>query len=175
MRAPLTETTATLSKVPASPARTLSQEGLLAGTWGAATMTLWFLLLDGVAGHPLYTPNMLGTALFHGGGGLMPAAHSAVSLGLVGAFTATHWLLFALLGALAAGLLALAEQHPNLGFGVLLGFVLATAGLVGGAMLFAEPVLHGLAWPAVLLGHLGAVGAMGGSLCRRHAPLVIYP
>jgi hypothetical protein len=94
---------------------------------------------------------------------------------MVGAFTATYWLLCVLLGALAARLLALAAQEPNLGFGVLLGFVLATAGLVGGAMLFAEPVLHGLAWPAVGLGHLGAVGAMGGSLWRRHAPLVIYP
>lgn len=175
MRASVTETTATLSKVHASPARTLFQEGLLAGTWGAATMTLWFLLLDVVVGHPLYTPNRLGTALFHGGGGLLPAAHGAVSLGMVGACTATHWLMFVLLGALAAGLLALVEQEPNLGFGVLLGFVLATAGLVAGAMLFAEPVLHGLAWPAVVLGHLGAVGAMGGYLWRRHASLVIYP
>ena len=175
MRAPVTETTLTLSKVPASPARTLLQEGLLAGTWGAATLTLWCLLLDGVAGHPLSTPHRLGTALFHGADGLLPAAHGAVSLGLVGAFTATHWLLFVLLGALAAGLLALAEQEPNLGFRVLLFFVLATAGLVGGVMLFAEPVLQGFAWPAVLLGHLGAVGAMGGYLWRRHAPLVIYP
>jgi hypothetical protein len=175
MRAPVTETTATLSKVHASPARTLFQEGLLAGTWGTATMTFWFLLLDGVAGHPLYTPNRLGTALFHGGGGQMPSAHSAFSLRMVGAFTATYRLLCVLQGAQAAGLLALAAQEPNLGFGVLLFLVLTTAGLVGGAMLCAEPVLQGLAWPAVLLGHLGAVGAMGGSLWRQHAPLVIYP
>jgi len=153
----------------------LSQEGMMAGTWGAATMTLWFLLLDLVAGHPLSTPHRLGTALFHGGGGLLPSAPVAVSLGLVGAFTATHWLVCALLGALAALLLALAEQNPNLGFGVLLCLVLATAGLVGGAMMCAEPVLHALAWPVILMGPLVAAGAMGGYLWRRHAHMVIYP
>jgi hypothetical protein len=102
-------------------------------------------------------------------------APGAVSLGLVGAFTATYWLGFALLGALAAWLLARAEHNPNLGFGVLLFLVLATAGLVGGAMLCAEPVLQAHAWPAVLMGTLGAAGAMGGYLWRRHTSMVIYP
>src|SRR5947209_18455068 len=64
MTAPLTETTATLSKVQAPKALKLSWEGIIAGTWGAATITLWFVLLDVWAGHPLSTPNMLGTALF---------------------------------------------------------------------------------------------------------------
>jgi len=153
----------------------LSQEGMMAGTWGAATMTLWFLLLNLLAGHPLSTPHRLGTALFHGGGGLLPSAPVAVSLGLVGAFTALYWLVFALMGALASWLLARAEHNPNLGFGVLLGFVLFTGGFVGGAMMVAEPVLQAHAWPSVLLGHLVALGAMGGSLWRRHAQMVIYP
>ena len=172
MTAPLTETT---SKVQASKAIKLSQEGIMAGTCGAATFTLWFLGLDVLAGHPLYTPTMLGTALFKGWGGMTPAAHVECSLGLVGAFTALHWLVFELLGALAALLLALAESNPNLGFGVLLCFVLSAEGLVGGAMMFAEPVLHALAWQSVLIGHLVAVGAMGGYLWRRHAHMVIYP
>src|SRR5215475_13348300 len=80
MTAPLTETTSTLSKVQASKAIKLSQEGIIAGTCGAATITLWFLLIDVWAGHPLYTPNMLGTALFKGPSGLLPAAPGEVSL-----------------------------------------------------------------------------------------------
>jgi hypothetical protein len=178
MTAPLSETTSTistLSQIQTSKAIKLSQEGMIAGTCGAVTITLWFLLLDVLAGHPLYTPNMLGTALFQGGGGLMPSAHVEFSLGIVGAFTATHWLVFELIGALASLLLALAEQNPNLGFGVLLCFVLATEGLVGGAMMFAEPVLHALAWQSVLIGNLGAAVAMGAYLWRRHAYMVIYP
>ena len=175
MTAPLTETTATLSKVQASQAIKLSREGLIAGTWGAATITFWFLLLDVWAGHPLYTPNMLGTALFKGGSGFMPSAHVELSLGIVGAFTAIHWLAFELIGVLASLLLAVAERNPNLGFSVLLCFVLATEGLMGGAMMFAEPVLHAFAWQSVLLGHLVAVAAMGGYLWRRHAHMVIYP
>ena len=172
MTAPLTETT---SKVQASKAIKLSQEGIIAGTCGAATITLWFVLLDVWAGHPLYTPTMLGTALFKGTSGLLPAAPGEVSLGMVGAFTALHWLVFELLGALASVLLVLAEHNPNLGFGVLLCFVLSTDGLMGGAMMFAEPVLHAFAWQSVLIGHLVAAGAMGGYLWRRHAHMVIYP
>ncbi len=175
MTAPLTETTSALSKVQASKTIKWSQEGMIAGTWGAATITLWFLLLDVLAGHPLYTPHMLGTALFKGGSGLMSSAHVELSLGMLGAFTTLHWLTFELIGALASLLLALAEHNPNLGFGVLLFFVLALGGLVGGTMMIAEPVLHAHAWQSVLVGHLVAAGAMGGYLWRRHAHMVIYP
>jgi len=175
MIAPLTETTTALSKVQASKAIKLSREGIIAGTCGAATITLWFLLLDMLAGHPLYTPNMLGMALFKGGSGLVSSAHVELSLKIVGAFTALHWLAFELIGALASLLLVLAEHNPNLGFGVLLCFVLSAEGLMGGAMMFAEPVLHALAWQSVLVGNLVAAGAMGGYLWRRHASMVIYP
>ena len=59
----------------------LYQEGIIAGTLGAATIALWFLVLDILAGRPLYTPNVLGTALFTGRGGLVPLAHVEISLG----------------------------------------------------------------------------------------------
>jgi hypothetical protein len=153
----------------------LYQEGIIAGTCGAATIALWFLLLDVLAGHPLYTPNMLGTALFKGGEGGVPPAHLQFSLGMVVAFTALHWLAFVLTDALAARLLVLAEHNPNLGFGVLLFFALLTGGFVAGAMMFAEPVLHALAWQSVLVGNLLAAIVMGGYLWRRHAHMVIYP
>src|SRR5215471_6789311 len=82
-----------------TPARlTLSQEGIIAGTCGAATIALWFLLLDVLAGHPLYTPYMLGMALFRGRSVLAPSAHLTFSLGIVIAFTALHWLAFVLTG-----------------------------------------------------------------------------
>jgi hypothetical protein len=175
MTAPFTETTAAWPHRQASEAIKLYQEGMMAGTWGAATLSLWFLILDMLAGHPLFTPQVLGTALFKGGGGVVPPAQVELSLGIVIAFTALHWLAFALIGGLASRLLGLADHNPNLGFGVLLLFVLFEGGFLGGAMLFAEPVLHTLAWQSVLVGNLLAAVAMGGYLWRRHSSMVMYP
>ena len=105
----------------------------------------------------------------------MPPAPVAISLGLVGAFTGIYWLAFALIGSLASRLLSLAEHNPNLGFGVLLLFVLFEVWFLGEDMMFAEPVLHALAWQSVLVGNLFAAVAMGGYLWRRHPHMVIYP
>jgi hypothetical protein len=175
MAAPLTETTSAWPPSQASEALTLYQEGMMAGIWGAATLSLWFLILDVLAGHPLSTPHVLGTALFKGGGELVPPAQVEFSLGIVGAFTGLYWLAFALIGGLASRLLGRAEHNPNLGFGVLLLFILFEGGFLGGAMMFAEPVLHALAWQSVLVGNLFAAVAMGGYLWRRHPHIVMYP
>ena len=105
----------------------------------------------------------------------MPPAQVEISLGIVGVFTGLHWLAFALMGSLASRLLGLAEHNPNLGFGVLLLFVLFESGFLGGAIMVAEPVLHALAWPSVLVGNLLAAVAMGGYLWRRHPHMVMYP
>jgi len=175
MTAPFTGTTAPRSEGHTAEVVRLYQQGIIAGTLGAATIALWFLILDILAGRPLYTPNVLGIALFKGTGGLVPPAYVEISLGIVVAFTAIHWLAFALIGCLASRLLGLAEHNPNLGFGVLLLFVLFEGGFLSAAMLFAEPVLHALAWQSVLIGNLLAALAMGGYLWRRHPHLVMYP
>jgi hypothetical protein len=175
MTAPFIGTTAPRSDGHVAEVVRLYQEGIIAETLGAATIALWFLVLDILAGRPLYTPNVLGTALFKGTGGLVPPAYIEISLGIVVAFTAVHWLVFALIGGLASRLLGLVEHNPNLGFGVLLLFVLFEGGFVSAAMLFAEPVLHALAWQSVLIGNLLAALVMGGYLWRRHPHIVMYP
>jgi hypothetical protein len=169
------ETTVTWSDGQALKASRLYRDGLIAGTLGAVTLALWFLLLDLLQGSPLYTPNVLGTALFHGGVGLDMPAQLPIAPGRVIAFTGVHWLAFAVIGVAASWLLGLAERNPNLGFGVLLLFVLFEGGFLGAAMMFAEPVLHALAWKAVLIGNLLAAVAMGGYLWRRHAHMAINP
>jgi len=175
MTVPFTETTSAWPHSQASETLKLYQEGMMAGTCGAATLSLWFFILDLLAGHPLSTPHVLGTALFKGGWGFVPSAQVEFSLGIVVAFTGLHWLAFALIGGLASRLLGLAEHNPNLGFGVLLLFVLFEGGFLGGAMMFAEPVLHALAWQSVLVGNLFAAVTMGGYLWHRHPSMVIYP
>lgn len=90
-------------------------------------------------------------------------------------YTWVHMLAFCVIGGVASRLLRLAEKNPNLGFGILLLFVFLEFGFTGIAFLFAEEVLHALAWPAVLVGNLLAAAAVGAYFWRRHPDLVIWP
>lgn len=150
-------------------------EGIVAGLLGAATVALWFLALDGVAGRPLHTPTLLGTALFRGGTGLASPETVPVSLEMVVLYTWVHALVFCVIGGVAARLLAVAERQPNAGFGILLLFVVLAFGFLVVALIFAEPILHALTWPAILGGNLLAAVAMGVYFWRRHPDLEIFP
>lgn len=154
---------------------TLYQQGIVAGTLGAATIALWFLVLDTIAGRPLYTPTVLGMALFRGGAGLDAPGTLPVSGDMVVAFTWVHVLIFVVVGGMASHLLAAAERMPNLGFGVVILFVVFEFGFIAVTMIFAEPALHALAWPAILVGNTLAATVMCTYLWRRHPNLKIEP
>jgi hypothetical protein len=150
-------------------------EGLTVGLLGAATIALWFLALDTLAGRPLYTPTVLGTALFHGGRGLDSPGTLPISFETVVSFTWVHVLAFLLIGMGAAKLIDLAERNPSFGFGLVLMFVVFQYGFLQVSMILAEPVLHALAWPQVMAGNLMAALVMSVTLWRRHPKLVIEP
>ena len=160
---------------PVTDVSRLHQEGFLAGLVGAATVALWFLLVDALNGRPLYTPTVLGTALFRHGAGLGSPETLPISFEMVWMFTWVHGLVFAAIGGLAARLLALAERNPSFGFGILLLFVVFEFGFVLTSQVIAESVLDALAWPAVLTGNLLAAAAMAAVLWRRHPRLDILP
>ena len=138
---------------------TIYLDGLIAGIIGAAVIAIWFLFLDTVSGLPFYAPTVLGTALFLGPEDLASTEAVQLSLNLTLMYTWVHVLAFVMLGEIAAYLLFLTGQNPNLGFCIFL-FTLLELGFVGIVFVFAEPVLDQLAWPAVLLGNLLAAGAM---------------
>ena len=164
--------------LPASPTAELSQlyqEGIIAGIIGAGTIAIWFLILDAINGRPLYTPTVLGTALFKGGEGLASPESLAVNLDMVLMFTWVHGLVFIIIGGVASRLLGLAEHNPNIGFGILLLFVGFEFGFVAVNMAFAEAVLRVLAWQAVLVGNLLAAAAMSGYFWQRHPNLTVSP
>jgi hypothetical protein len=150
-------------------------EGLVAGLVGAATVALWFLVLDVIAGRPLHTPTILGTALFRGGQGLASPETVPVSMEMVVLYTWVHALVFCVIGGVAARLLAVAERQPNAGFGILLLFVVLAFGFLMVTLIFAEPVLRALTWPAILGGNLLAAVTMGVYFRRRHPGLEIFP
>ena len=150
-------------------------EGIRAGLVGASVIALWFLLVDTFAGRPLYTPTVLGAALFHGGAGIENESAVTPSLELVAGFTWVHYLVFMLIGIGAARLMALAERNPSLGFGIVLFFAIFEFGFLLASMVFAEGVLQRLAWPAVVVGNLLAAIGMGVVLWRGHRQLDIQP
>jgi hypothetical protein len=94
---------------------------------------------------------------------------------LVVFYTWVHGLVFCVVGGLAAKLLSIAERDVNFGFGILLLFVIFEFGFVAAAMVFAEPILRTLAWPAVLVGNLLAATAMAVYFWRHHPKLMIAP
>ncbi len=153
----------------------LYREGIVAGVIGAATIAIWFLILDTISGRPLYTPTVLGTALFRRAEGPASLETLPVSIEMTLMYTWVHGLIFCVIGGVASRLLALAERNLNIGFGILLFFVVFEFGFVVAAAVFAEGVLRALAWPAVLLGNLLAAAAMGGYFWRQHPNLTIRP
>lgn len=168
----------TYAELPATPSTTASrlyQEGMIAGVIGAAAVALWFLLLDTLTGRPLYTPTVLGTALFRHGAGLASPETLPVSMEMVWMFTWVHGLAFAALGGAVSWLLGVAERHPSFGFGVLLLFVVFQFGFIAVAMIVAAPILHALAWPAILGANLLAASAMTAYFWSRHPRLIVSP
>jgi hypothetical protein len=152
-----------------------TSEGIVAGLIGAAVVAFWFLLLDTLAGRPLYTPTVLGTALFRHGAGLDSPGTLPVSLEMVAMFTWVHGLVFVIIGGVAARLLVLAERNPSFGFGVLLLFVVFQAGFIVVSVLFASSVPRALGWPAILGANVLAAVGMAVYLGYRHRHLIVEP
>ena len=150
-------------------------EGLRAGLAGAATIAAWFFLLDAIRGRPLYTPTVLGIALFRHGAGLDDAGNIAPNFDMVMSFTWVHLLAFLLIGMAASRLIGLVERNPSLGFGVVILAVFFEFGFLLACMVFADPVLRVLTWSEVLVGNLLAATAMAAVFWRRHPRLVIRP
>jgi hypothetical protein len=153
----------------------LYEQGIVAGILGAATIAVWFFLVDIFNGRPFYTPNVLGTALFRGGAGLDRPQDLPISLEMVLVYTWVHGLVFCAIGGLVSKLLDLAERNLHAGFGILLLFVIFEFGFVGAALIFAEPILRALAWPSVLVGNLLAAIVMAVYFWRHHPRMKISP
>ena len=149
-------------------------EGVVGGLIGAATIAVWFFIVDLYNGRPFYTPNVLGAALSLSRTIPDPAT-APISLDLVVFYTWVHALIFCVIGGVAAKLLALAEHDFEVGFGILLLFVIFEFGFVAAAMAFAEPILRALALPAVLVANLLAAGTMAVYFWRHHPKLAIAP
>lgn len=145
------------------------REGLVAGLIGAGAVAAWFLILDGLAGRLLFTPAALGSVLFHGASSTAGVDVSAVT---VLAYTGLHVGAFVVVGLVAAGIAAFAEdRHAYVLLGAILLVVTFETFFVGVLTIVAQWLLEVIAWWSIAVANLVAGAAMGLYLWRRHPGL----
>lgn len=141
-------------------------EGVVAGVIGATCVAVWFLIVDLIAGHALFTPETLGRSLFRVLGPLPVGESTAL---YVIAYTIVHYVAFIAIGLVAAALVRLAGVEPSVLVGVAILFVAFEIGFYAlVAILQQATALGGLAWYQVLVGNLIAAAAMGRYLWTAH-------
>ena len=105
------------------------RHGAVAGAIGFVSVALLFVVVDVVAGRPVwYTPALLGGALFHG---VTVPSDGVVAPGPVLAYSAAHLAVFVALGMTAAWFASLASRHRYLWFLVMNLFMLVLAHVSG--------------------------------------------
>jgi hypothetical protein len=137
------------------------REGIVAGLLGASVVALWFLAIDWVQGHPLRTPQLLGTAVLR----QVDPAVAIVS------YTVVHGVAFALFGIVGAMLIAGAERQPLLVFALVIFFTAFEVFFIGAILIAAKWVLDELAGWTIFVGNLLATAAMLGYFFRGHRAL----
>ncbi|HEY4954920.1 MAG TPA: hypothetical protein VII02_08540 [Gemmatimonadaceae bacterium] len=145
------------------------REGILAGCLGATAIAVWFLIVDTVAGHPLYTPDLLGRGLIS----ILskpPAMPDTMATHVIG-YTLFHYVAFALVGIIVAWVVHKSARTPAVLAGFLVLFVMIEAGAYELAGLLTESAFGSLAWYQIFIANLLAVGLMGWFMWVRHPAL----
>jgi hypothetical protein len=144
----------------------ITENGVLAGMFGATTVAVWFLILDLLTrGVPFYTPSLLGSLLF---AHQTPEQVTGLSGPAIFAYTGVHGILFLCAGIALAWMFEQFDRNPQIGLILLLLFLTFEAVLwgVGVSMI---PALAGEvgAW-AILVANVASAATMFVFLLRRH-------
>ena len=141
-------------------------DGLFTGMIGALAVAVWFLVLDLVAGRPLYTPALLGTVLLHGSHAA--AQDIAIAPVEIAAYTAFHFVAFLVVGVALSYLMTLFERFPIMFFVILVLFLSLQVGFFFLNLALGAELLGKLpAWSVVVGNVLAAIG-MAWYQWRRH-------
>jgi hypothetical protein len=143
-------------------------EGLTLGLIGALSVAVWFLMLDVLRGSPFATPAALGSLFVFGAtdpGGVQ------LSLGVVAAYTAVHFIAFGAFGLALAWSVRKVERLPSLWLLWVLAFVVLEGLFLGVTLVLGEWVLRAVSWWAIGLGNVIALSAMGWRAWTTHPEL----
>jgi hypothetical protein len=145
-------------------------DGLITGMIGALAVALWFLVLDSLAGRPIYTPALLGSVLLHGSGAVGETV--LVAPLEVAAYTAFHFVAFIAVGLVASYLMNLFERFPIMFFVLLVLFLCLQVGFFFMDLALGAQLLGKLkAWTVVVANLLASIG-MAFYLWRRHPSVI---
>jgi len=145
--------------------RSFLKEGLSTGLLGAATVAIWFFLVDVVSGTPFRTPGILGSMVFLG---ISSADEAVINVTTVGLYSLLHGTVFFLVGIGTTAIIRAADRAPSvLGLFIPLTLVLQAL-FVGLTAILAQFILGAIAWWAVLGGNLLASFLMGSLLLYWH-------
>jgi NAD/NADP transhydrogenase beta subunit len=142
--------------------RGVLREGLVLGLIGAGLVAVWFLLVDGIAGRPLFTPAVLGSAVLFG----RDVGSVTIAVQPVLVYTAFHLVAFLVAGIVIAAIMAEARKDPHVLWLLLEFFIVFQFGFYAAVGLAFRPVLVELTWLNVAVGNLLAAGGMGLYLWR---------
>lgn len=140
------------------------REGIFAGAIGATAIAVWFLIVDTVAGHPFYTPMLLGQGLANVLGKTMMDSPALQVIG----YSIFHYAVFIIVGIALTVIIHQAHRTPAILAGLLIMFVAFELGAYMVTALFAEGPLKGLAWYQIFAANLLASLLMFWYLWRTH-------
>jgi len=136
-------------------------EGMIAGLLGAATVAVWFLVVDFVQGEPLQTPNLLGIAFLRAEPG--PTAILLYSL--------AHAVAFVAFGVVASVLIAGAERDPMFVFALVILFTAFEILFIGALLIGGRWLLDELPAWQVLVGNVLASAVILAYFFKSHRGL----
>ena len=140
--------------------------GLVTGLVGAATVAMWFLGVDLVAGSPLRTPTVLGSALLLGAAS---PGEAQLNAGVIIGYSLLHLATFAGVGIAFVWLTRRIRSTPDLAVRVLGALMFLEVLFLGTAAMASDWVVGELGWVMVLVANVLAVAAMGAWIWRRES------
>lgn len=144
------------------------REGVVAGVLSATAVAVWLFVVDTLARHPLFTPQVLGQGLL----GFFGVRMDDTPLNYVVIYTIFHYTAFALIGVMVSAIVHQARRTPAVLAGFVIVFVAFELGFYGFvAVLSLSTALGDLAWYQIMLANLLAALVMLGFMWLRHPEL----
>jgi hypothetical protein len=144
------------------------REGIITGALGATGVAVWFLIVDTIAGQPLFTPRVLGEAVKS-----IVAPEAAMSaFAIVALYTAFHYAVFFLAGIAIVAVVHGSQRQPAMLSGVMILFIaFEVAFYAYVAMLQLATPLQEIAWYQIGAANFVAAALMGRYLWAMHPEL----
>jgi hypothetical protein len=143
----------------------VAKDGILSGAIGALMVAVWFLILDTIAGQPLYTPSLLGKVLF----GVPNAMQDpAVVRSIAAVYTGVHISVFVVVGIVAAYLVAAVEHMPPMRIFFFSFFLIFQGAFFVYGLLGGDELIGKLGVTTVIIANVLAAGGMAAYFAWRH-------